>query len=189
MSGKHFTKQEDNWLVKNINNFTSYKELTITFNKIFNIRGECALSDRCSKQLKLKKYNAGKYGTREKEELPIGTERAINDGAIYVKVLNTGGNKKISGYQYPYWMPKQRKIYEDVYGKIADGQFVIFLDGDKDNYKIDNLYCIDRYVSVLMASNQWYTSVAENTLTAIKYCELIYYLKHNKLNREGITCK
>lgn len=83
----------------------------------------------------------------------------------------------MSGYQEPYWLPLQKKIWIDHYGKVPKGKMVIFLDGDRNNFDIDNLYCIDRKISAVMASNNWYTSSREHTLTAIKWCELYYAMK------------
>ena len=66
--------------------------------------------------------------------LPIGTERVKDGDRIYIKVSR---NK---------WMYKQRYIYEQHYGvKLAPSDFIIFLDGDKTNFNIDNLRKITRY--------------------------------------------
>ena len=86
-------------------------------------------------------------------------------------------NAKISGYKPPYWLPKQRKIYEDVHGQIPNGCFVIFLDKNKKNYNIDNLYCLGRNIHSTMCKNRWYTTDRNITLTAIKYLELMQALK------------
>lgn len=61
-------------------------------------------------------------------KLPIGTERVRNDGMVMVKV---GRNK---------WMYKQRYIYEQHHKvKLTQKDFIIFLDGDRTNFNIDNL--------------------------------------------------
>ena len=120
---------------------------------------------------------------KEKEQLPIGSIRKSQTGT-YIKVMEVK-NQHISGYAEPYWLPLQKKIYQDVYGEIAPGQMVCFLDGNSKNFDIDNLYCIDRKISVIMSRNHWWTSNRENTLTAIKWCELHYALlrrtKENEL--------
>lgn len=177
MSGKHFTRLEIQWLKDNFYRFCTYKELHQEFVKIFRTRTMSSLMDLCSKRLHLHRVNnGGRYGVREKEQLPIGTER-ITQGIVYVKVMDVPKSTKISGYKPPYWLPKQRKIYEDAYGQIPNGYFVIFLDKDTTNYNIDNLYCLGRSIHSTMCKNHWYTTNRDITLTAIKYLELMQALK------------
>ena len=60
---------------------------------------------------------------------------------------------------------------------IPNGCFVIFLDKNKKNYNIDNLYCLGRNIHSTMCKNRWYTTDRNITLTAIKYLELMQALK------------
>jgi hypothetical protein len=64
---------------------------------------------------------------------PVGSERISKDGYIEVKVAEP--NK---------WRLKQRVVYEEAKGKIPEGCPMIFLDGNKRNFDIDNLRCITR---------------------------------------------
>ena len=64
---------------------------------------------------------------------PVGSERISKDGYIEVKVAEP--NK---------WRFKQRVVYEETKGKIPEGCPIIFLDGNKRNFDIDNLRCITR---------------------------------------------
>ena len=64
---------------------------------------------------------------------PVGSERISKDGYIEVKVAEP--NK---------WRLKQRVVYEAAKGKIPEGCTIIFLDGNKRNFDIDNLRCITR---------------------------------------------
>ena len=90
---------------------------------------------------------------------------------------------KIDNKKYKInWMPKHKYIYEQHYGKIPEGYFVIFLDNNQMNFDISNLYCVNRKIHAIMSKNKWYTNNKENTLTAIKWCELYYVLKNNKKN-------
>ena len=66
--------------------------------------------------------------------LPIGTERVKDRDRVYVKVSKDK------------WMYKQRYIYEQYYDvKLTDDDFILFLDGDKRNFNITNLYKVTRY--------------------------------------------
>ena len=64
---------------------------------------------------------------------PVGSERISKDGYIEVKVAEP--NK---------WRLKQKVVYEEAKGKIPEGCTIIFLDGNKRNFDIDNLRCITR---------------------------------------------
>lgn len=64
---------------------------------------------------------------------PVGSERISKDGYIEVKVAEP--NK---------WRLKQRVVYEEAKRKIPEGCPIIFLDGNKRNFDIDNLRCITR---------------------------------------------
>lgn len=64
---------------------------------------------------------------------PVGSERISKDGYIEVKVAEPDK-----------WRLKQRVVYEEAKGEIPEGCPIIFLDGNKRNFDIDNLRCITR---------------------------------------------
>ena len=171
-----YTETEIEWVREKQDTMTRAK-LAEAFNEKFGASvTRYSISDLCTKQLGLHRTsNDGCYGKKEKEELPIGTIRKSQTGT-YIKVADCK-NAHISGYQKPYWLPLQEKIYQDVHGEIEKGKMVCFLDGNTENFDIDNLYCIDRKISCVMSANQWWTKDREHTLTAIKWCELHYALK------------
>lgn len=173
----YFTPEQETWLCDNFYLVESYAELTDKFNAAFGTeRNVGMISDKCCKRMGLRgAFNSSKYGTKPKEQLPIGTIRKSQTGT-YIKVANSA-NHGISGYAEPYWLPLQKKIYQDAYGEIAPGKMVCFLDGNKQNFDLDNLYPIDRKISAIMSTNKWWTDSKERTLTAIKWCELHYAIK------------
>ena len=176
-----YTTEQSEWLKNNYGNVSSYMELVTLFNERFNTnRSLGQISDKCNKQLKLKGMpSQTRYGNKVKEQLPVGSIRiSIRQGhrTTYIKVMEDT-NSHISGYVEPYWMPLQKKIYQDHYGEIEKGKMVIFLDGNTENFDINNLYCIDRKISAIMSKNRWWTNSIEHTLTAIKWCELWYAMK------------
>ena len=174
-----YTEAEIEWLCENQDTMTRAK-LAEAFNEKFGASvSRDKLSDLCTKRLGLHRTsNDGCYGSRPKEQLPIGTIRKSQTGT-YIKVMDSQ-NGKFSGYKEPYWMPLQKKIYQDAYGEIEKGKMVCFLDGNTENFDINNLYPIDRKISAVMSSNQWWTKDREHTLTAIKWCELHYALQAKK---------
>lgn len=174
-----YSKAEEQWIMDNFKHYSTYKSLTEDFNRIFHRDKEVShIRDKCTKGLKLHgmdnvtRYKKGNL----KKQCSIGTIRTPKNGVTYIKVKDSSLTYQ-SGYREPYWLPLQKKIWQDHYGEVPKGKMVIFLDGNRDNFDIDNLYCIDRRISAIMAKNKWYTDSKEHTLTAIKWCELYYALK------------
>lgn len=178
MGGIRFTPEQEAWLCDNYHAAGSYDELTALFNEAFNtMRGKASIQEKCNKRLGLSGMpNPTVYGVKEKEQLPIGTIRQSQTGT-YIKVLDVPPGTNFSGYKEPYWLPLQKKIYQDAYGEIAPGKMVCFLDGNTSNFDLDNLCCIDRSISAIMARNKWWSDSRDLTLTAIKWCELFYAIK------------
>ena len=174
----HFTNEQEKWLRDNYYLVSTYQELTELFNEQFGTsRKKSQIQDKCTKRLRLSgMQNPTTYGKKPKEQLPIGTIRKSQTGT-YIKVLEVPPKQRISGYAEPYWLPLQKKIYQDANGEIAAEQMVCFLDGNTENFDIDNLYCIDRKISAIMSANRWWTNSREHTLAAVKWCELHYALK------------
>lgn len=71
--------------------------------------------------------------------IPVGSERINKDGYIEVKVADP-----------KTWKQKHRLIYERVHGPIPKDCIVIFKDGDKTNFDINNLLLIKRSVNAVM---------------------------------------
>lgn len=177
----HYTEAEEKWLIENYNKFDNYTDLTTKLNNTFGKNKTVnSVRDKCTKQLKLKgiiSQTSFKTGHAQ-TQLPIGTVRKSTNGAVYVKVRDSSLSRQ-SGYREPYWVPIQKKVWVDRYGEVPDGKMVIFLDCNSNNIDISNLYCIDRKISAIMASNGWYSSNRDLTLAAIKWCELFYAIKCN----------
>ena len=57
---------------------------------------------------------------------------------------------------------KHRLVWEKHYGPVPEGYTVIFLDGDKDNFNIDNLELMSR--SALLAANMMQYNQADESL-------------------------
>lgn len=60
-----------------------------------------------------------------------------NSGYLWVKVNQGVKNKKDN------YIQKHRYIWEQYHGKkVPDGHLIMFLDGNKENFSIDNLVCV-----------------------------------------------
>lgn len=65
---------------------------------------------------------------------PIGWERT-QDGYIYVKVRMRPSRQDCNDN----FVPKHHLVWEAEHGPVPDGHVVIFLDGDRTNFALDNL--------------------------------------------------
>ena len=180
MSKRLLTDEQLEYLKENYKGRTT-QELTDLMNKKFgtNLRVE---------QLQtFKKHNgfASGVNTRfKKGELGSYNEARLRDigdsfvsrkdGYHYIKI---GKNKK---------KKKQRYIYEQAHGvKLPTRMRVIFLDGDKNNFDIDNLKAVDSR-TILMAKNRHLlTSDKEATETGLLISELMLktFDKKNSLKK------
>ena len=79
------------------------------------------------------------------------------------------------------WVLKHRHIYEEHFGKIKEGNYLIFLDGDKTNFDINNLMEVTR--KQLMALNKYKLKYNDADLTrvGIRIGDLI--MKTNEVKR------
>lgn len=155
MYSHRYTEQEIAWLKKNRKQF-AISELAQKFNKKF----DCCITKSCLSQAMVRRgirgdhdgrflpghntWNKGKSvnylsGTQFKKgsvparTRPIGSERVEKDGNVFVKV---GMPRK--------WRPKKLIIWEQAFGKIPKGYFIMFLDGNKKNFELSNLACVNR---------------------------------------------
>ena len=103
---------------------------------------------------------------------PIGSERINSrDGYAMIKVKDP--NK---------WELKHKFIYEKHYGKVKKDSVVIFLDGDKNNFNIDNLKCITRAQLAMLNNNKLINKDARLTEMGIEVAKLM--LKTNEAERK-----
>lgn len=178
---QHYSDEQETWLKENYSSYGTYGELAKDFNYTFGINREVvSIRKKCAKGLKLKgilSSSCYKNGVVGNQNTTIGTVRAAANGTTYIKVKDCN-LEFYSGYCEPYWLPIQKKIWIDHYGEVPEGKMVTFLDCNKENLDISNLYCIDRKISAILAKNGWYSKDRDLTLTAIKWCELHYSLKN-----------
>ena len=181
-NNKHnYTEEQVEWLREHQDTMTRAK-LTEAFNKHFGTSvSKDSISDKCNKNLGLhRSINVTTFANTTRKQCPIGTIRK-SQTMTYIKVKDVpvavGVNNNLTGYREPYWLPLQKKIYQDAHGEIGKDQFVIFLDGNTENFSIDNLYPIDRRISATMSKYGWWSKERESTLAAIKWCELYYTMK------------
>lgn len=144
----------------------SYKELTNIFNSKYGTKltesqiSSCISRNKFTNGLdgKLTKgHNKGvrfKKGCKPTNELPIGAERLTF--YKFTKVKTTEGE----------WRKKHIVIWEEYHKrKVPENHIVIFADGDKTNFNIENLLLVSRKEYTTMLTNELMFDNTELTQT------------------------
>lgn len=138
----HYTEEEIEWFR---NNYTYYlakgcfdkEQFKIDFKNMFGKdMTDYKIKHFVEDRAKIRFGRAHNLINPPKHNLPLGTERKIN-GKWYVKVkLEKKGLKD----HYKNWQHKCRYMYEKYHNvKLKDEEYIFHLDGNKDNFDIDNL--------------------------------------------------
>lgn len=101
-----------------------------------------------------------KTGSIPANTMPIGTEKKLADGYIWIKINDLPRVKKQEN-----WTQKHRFVYEKHYGKIPEGHVVIFLDRNSENFDPENLAAIKR--SELIRLNEQGLIYDDSNLTKV----------------------
>ena len=170
------------------------KELTIKFNKEFNMNvSENAIANIKNKynlqsgivggrfekgQIswnKGKKMSPSQYkkcaatmfkkGNTPANARTIGSERVDKDGYILIKIQNGHKNKN--------WIRKHRYLYEQAYGKVPKGYKVIFADGDIRNFDLNNLILVSDAEELIMNRNKLFKEDTELTKAGVVVAKLL----------------
>ncbi len=147
-----FTDEEIDFLRQNVKGST-LKELTEMFNNKFNLNVDKNSISNQKKTHNLRSgYNCGHFNKCHKYTKgrlpyltkPVGYETVDFKGDTLVKIANP--NK---------WKLKHHLIYENAYNvKIKPKECIIFLDGDKSNFDINNLMKVNNTEQLLLSNIQ-----------------------------------
>lgn len=169
-----YTEEQKQWLIDNYDNYDAVVDLAREFIKVFDLeKNYKSVADYCFRKLGLNKDINKKVVPNKKYN--IGDEK-FEGGYCYIKVKEyerTGkyDNKK----QKQCWKQKQRVTWEKYYNQeVPEDCQIIFLNGDRSDFDIENLYCVKKKYLPYMERNHWFSDNPELTLTAIKWCELMY---------------
>ena len=113
-----------------------------------------------------------KKGRVAENKKPIGSERVNVYGYTEIKVAEPN-----------IWDLKHRVIYRKHYGEIPEGMNVIFSDGDKSNFNIDNLVLVTRNQLFLLNKNNLIYNDSELTKTSVNVVKVIE--KVSELNKKS----
>lgn len=98
---------------------------------------------------------------------PIGTEKELADGYIWVKI-----NDQPKARKNVNWIQKHRLIWQQHNGPIPEDHVIIFKDGDRRNFDINNLTCITRAENVRMNQARLRSADPAATETAIAIAKI-----------------
>lgn len=184
----HFYTAEEIEYLKEITPGRSNKEITLLFNEKFrlNLSEKAIGATRKRHGIKTETdgrfekghipFNKGKKGISypgmektqfkkghtPKNHRPIGSERTDSkDGYLLIKVAEP--NK---------WKAKHRVIWEEHNGPLPKSCTIIFGDGDKRNFDLNNLILVSRRELLTLNQNDLIQKDAELTKTAVNIAKL-----------------
>lgn len=115
-----------------------------------------------SEQIKKVKRTCFKKSHVPKNHLPVGSEILYSDGYTWVKIAEPKS-----------WKAKHRLLYENYHGKkTVLGKVVIFLDGNTNNFSIDNLALVSKNENKILNRNHLRYKDKELTKTGIAISRL-----------------
>lgn len=115
-----------------------------------------------------------KKGNRPANWVPIGTKRISKDGYIEVKVADGRLNKN--------WKAKHIQVWETANGPVPKSHVVIFGDGNKRNFNLNNLLLVSRAQLARLNQNNLIQDDADLTRTGIIIADI-----HNKIGERKRT--
>ena len=118
-----------------------------------------------------KPLNAADIG---EERMRYSGSKPDDQGYLCVKICDGKGNKN--------WVPKQRVIYEQYHGPIPPGYKVIFADGNRFNFDINNLILVTDSEELIMNKNKLRYDDKDLTKTGVAIAKVID--RTNKLRKK-----
>jgi hypothetical protein len=104
-------------------------------------------------------------GQRPVNAVPIGTEQERDDGYVYVKTRDGHGMKN--------WVQKHRIIWEQAHGPIPPGGIVMFLNGNRRDFRPENLHLVSRAENAVMCKRGLHSSNPEFTKTGALIAKVV----------------
>lgn len=168
------TAEQREYIKDNLAKFRTIREFREHFNKKFNQEiKQSTMESFITKTLLIKRgKNEGKFkkgGGNRHKSLPVGTIQKTQ-GRTVIKVQQSG--ERITSYTRPDWIPMQEYVYQRSKGKVPEGCYICFLDGNPENFNPENLYPINRKIHAYMSRNRLWSTDAELTKTAILLANL-----------------
>lgn len=109
-----------------------------------------------------------KPGNKPKNTDPIGTEKILADGYVWVKI-----DDKPKVPKRKNWKQKHKLLWEREYGPVPKDSVVIFKDGDPTHIELSNLECVTRSQLLILNKQKLICKDKELTEAGIAVARLI----------------
>lgn len=198
----HIWSSEEKEYLKQITPGHHYKEIQMLINKRFDL-------DFTVEQVRnaIKRYNlnTGFTGRFEKGHIPVNKgikgivyegcsktwfkkgNKPINHRLVGSERINIYGYTEIKIAEHSKWRLKHQVIWEEQNGAIPRGHAIIFGDGDKSNFDINNLILVSKQQLLMLNKNRLIQSSADLTRTAVIITDI--YQKTNERKAKSKRCK
>lgn len=135
------------------------------------------------KKMSLEQYEKCKATMFQKGSVPVnhmevGEYTHTTDGYLVRKVKELGTQRERFEFVH-------RATWENYNGPIPEGKMVSFLDGDKDNCKIENLVLIDNFENLELNRSNLRFCNPEYTKAGLAVAKVKVAVAHRKRNRGG----
>lgn len=177
MACHKYTPEQDRFLRDNVSG-RSVIELTAMFNECFNLNLRYA---QISGALRSRGIHRGVVFRFKKGHIPpnrktLGSEKLNSDGYVTVKMSNVGSYRE-------QWKRKHIVIWEQHYEPLKKDEVILFGDGDKTNFDIDNLIKISRRELGMLNKRGLIKNDAELTRTGVLIADVLLKANEVKKNR------
>lgn len=109
----------------------------------------------------LKPTNGFKKWNRTWHTKELYSERLDKEGYTIIKIAEPNE-----------WMRKHRWIWEQKYGEIPENHVIIFADGNKENFDIENLILVSRAELAILVRCRLISSISELTKSGVAVAKL-----------------
>lgn len=106
-----------------------------------------------------------KKGNKPHNHVPVGSERVNGDGYIDVKIADGKGRLN--------WKAKQVIIWEEANGPVPKGYAVIFGDGNRRNFDLNNLILVSRRQLAMLNKHKLIQGDADLTRTGVIVADIL----------------
>lgn len=103
-----------------------------------------------------------KKGNKPHNYKPVGTERVNGDGYVDIKVADP--NK---------WRAKHTLIWQEANGPVPKGHAIIFGDGNRRNFELDNLVLVSRKQLAMLNKHHLIKDNADLTRTGVILTDIL----------------
>ncbi len=177
-------REEEIEYIKTIVKGRLYSEISDMMNKKFGEKyrkyDRVIVKSFCVRRKINSGYDKNKNLEKRQGKQKIGTVIKNKDGYMVVKVKN--GDRK---EYHKNWIRKHKLIWEEYHGiKVPENHNIIFANGDKNDFSIENLVCVNRSVHCFLTAHKLRFNDIELTKTAINMAKLDLKLKQMENKNE-----